>query len=135
MTASTPTMPTHEEVRALWTALANFRDEMLQPLARQIYGVTNTEGSATFEDIGVLLTELYECRDMVRDIEREFAKLEDAALEDLPFLARDGQLGSVPRYDEYGQPNYVRKEDKASLTDQAIERYFPGLPEEGNNNA
>jgi hypothetical protein len=129
MTVSTPTMPTQEELQALWTALANFRDEMLRPVALRIHGVVNEGGSVTFENIGVLLTESHECRDMLRDIEGEFERLEDAARADMSFLARDGELGSVPRYDELGEPNYVHQEGKTFLTDQAIKKYFPATPE------
>jgi hypothetical protein len=127
-TAVTPTMPTQDELNALWTALADFAEEALRPLALRVHGVINAEkgaASVTFEDVGALLVEINDCHRMLTDIARDLDSLKEAALEDLPFLARDGELASIPQYDDRGYPNFVDEGGKRFLTAAAAERYFP----------
>ncbi|MGH3031454.1 MAG: hypothetical protein ACRDNE_11980 [Gaiellaceae bacterium] len=125
-TTTTPSAPTRDELSKAWNALADVYEEHVDPLAKRVFALANAEAPRVrFEDIGALLCSAHELRAMLGYLEGTLEKVEQTALEDLSVIARDGELGHVPQFDEEGGANFIRERGEVFLSERAAEHYFP----------
>jgi hypothetical protein len=112
MTTTTPaTLPTEEELRAAFDALADAWEDHVDPLAKRVFAVTNSDdpevlAAVSMANVGEILYQVHECRGLVETIDLDLKKVEHTTLDDLAVIAKDGERMHTPRYDEAGRSNY-----------------------------
>jgi len=99
-------MPTDEELRATWAAIADVDEFRLSQIASRVLRLVNqddgTEAQVTYEDIGQLLCWLDHMRSMLNAMSKTVGVLEELRPE-LDDIARNGVVECVAAFDEHGK--------------------------------
>jgi hypothetical protein len=102
-----PSLPCEDEITKA-ERLVMDADEAVREIAQQVFAVTNYHGKqeVTLAEIGRLFLFVRHVESDARFMLANVAKVDQATANDLRTIAVEGEVMSIPQFNEHGSPNY-----------------------------